>query len=273
MRHRKKLNHLGRTSSHRKAMLANMASSLILHKRISTTLAKAKALRVYVEPLITKSKSDSTHSRRTVFSYLKDKVAVSELFREVSPKVADRPGGYTRILKTGSRLGDNADMCIIELVDFNENMLEAQKESKTASKRSRRGRGKKSSDTAEAGAAGKQEKTASKKGADIDQKTSEKEAEKAEAVKGETPGADEKEVVTEETAVEEKPAAEAAVEDKPVAETAVEEKPEEETAVEDKPSEVKESKDKTPETPEADESAKDKKKEDDDNKSEKPAGE
>jgi large subunit ribosomal protein L17 len=258
MRHRKKLNHLGRTSSHRKAMLANMASSLILHKRISTTLAKAKALRVYVEPLITKSKSDSTHSRRTVFSYLKDKIAVSELFREVSPKVADRPGGYTRILKTGSRLGDNADMCIIELVDFNENMLEAQKESKTASKRSRRGRGKKSSDTAEAGAAGKQEKTASKKGADIDQKTSEKEAEKAEAVEGETPGADEKEVVTEETAVEEKPAAE----------TAVEEKPEEETAVEEKPADVKESKDKTPETPETDESAKDKKKEDDDNKSE-----
>jgi large subunit ribosomal protein L17 len=146
MRHRKKLNHLGRTSSHRKAMLANMASSLILHKRISTTVAKAKALRIYVEPLITKSKIDSTHSRRTVFSYLKDKYAVSELFREVSPKIADRPGGYTRILRTGSRLGDNADMCIIELVDFNENMLASQKETKAAAKRSRRGRGKKQAD-------------------------------------------------------------------------------------------------------------------------------
>ena len=143
MRHRKKLNHLGRTSSHRKAMLANMASSLILHKRISTTVAKAKALRIYVEPLITKSKTDSTHSRRMVFSYLKDKQAVSELFREVSPKIADRPGGYTRILKTGSRLGDNADMCIIELVDYNENMLAAGKEEKPAAKRRRRGRGKK----------------------------------------------------------------------------------------------------------------------------------
>ena len=149
MRHRKKLNHLGRTSSHRKAMLANMASSLILHKRITTTLAKAKALRIYVEPLITKSKIDSTHSRRMVFSYIKDKQAVAELFREVSPKVGDRPGGYTRILKTGNRLGDNADMCIIELVDFNENMLAATTESKPAAKRSRRGRGKKSGAEAE----------------------------------------------------------------------------------------------------------------------------
>ena len=149
MRHRKKLNHLGRTSSHRKAMLANMASSLILHKRISTTVAKAKALRIYVEPLITKSKNDSTHSRRMVFSYLKNKYAVSELFREVSPKVADRPGGYTRILRTGARLGDNAEMCIIELVDYNENMLAAQADTKTASKRSRRGRGKKAATGAE----------------------------------------------------------------------------------------------------------------------------
>jgi large subunit ribosomal protein L17 len=104
-------------------MLANMATSLILHKRISTTTAKAKALRTYVEPLITKSKEDSTHSRRVVFSYLKDKTAVAELFREVSPKVAERPGGYTRILKTGHRIGDNADMCILELVDYNEAML------------------------------------------------------------------------------------------------------------------------------------------------------
>jgi len=123
MRHSKVINHLGRTSSHRKAMLANMATSLILHKRITTTIAKAKALRTYVEPLITKSKEDSTHSRRVVFSYLKDKTAVSELFREVSLKIAERPGGYTRILKTGHRIGDNADMCILELVDYNEAML------------------------------------------------------------------------------------------------------------------------------------------------------
>lgn len=123
MRHGKKFNHLGRTAPHRRAMLANMASSLIMHKRINTTLAKAKALRVYVEPLITKSKDDSTHSRRTVFAYLQDKEAVAELFREVSVKIANRPGGYTRILKTGNRLGDNADMCMMELVDYNENLL------------------------------------------------------------------------------------------------------------------------------------------------------
>ena len=123
MRHNRVINHLGRTSSHRKAMLSNMASSLIIHKRITTTTAKAKALRTFVEPLITKSKEDSTHSRRVVFSYLKDKTAVAELFREVSPKVAERPGGYTRILKTGNRIGDNADMCIMELVDYNEAML------------------------------------------------------------------------------------------------------------------------------------------------------
>ena len=123
MRHSRVINHLGRTSSHRKAMLANMATSLILHKRITTTTAKAKALRTFVEPLITKSKEDSTHSRRVVFGYLKDKTAVAELFREVSPKIAERPGGYTRILKIGSRIGDNADMCILELVDYNEAML------------------------------------------------------------------------------------------------------------------------------------------------------
>lgn len=123
MRHQRVINHLGRKSAHRKSMLANMANSLILHKRITTTTAKAKALRTYIEPLITKSKDDSTHSRRVVFSYLQDKEAVSELFRDVSPKIAERPGGYTRILKTGNRAGDNAEMCIIELVDFNENML------------------------------------------------------------------------------------------------------------------------------------------------------
>lgn len=147
MRHSKKFNHLGRTSSHRKAMLANMANSLIFHKRITTTLAKAKALRVYVEPLITKAKDDATHSRRTVFEYLQSKTAVSVLFRDVAEKVGDRPGGYTRILKTGNRIGDNADMCIIELVDFNENMLAA-KDAKAKPARSRRGGKKKSAATA-----------------------------------------------------------------------------------------------------------------------------
>ena len=123
MRHNKAINHLGRKSGHRKAMLANMACSLLLHKRIETTVAKAKALRMYVEPLITKSKDDSTHSRRIVFSYLKQKEAVTELFRTIAPKIAERPGGYTRILKTGFRVGDAADMAIIELVDFNEAAL------------------------------------------------------------------------------------------------------------------------------------------------------
>lgn len=144
MRHNKKFNHLGRKAPHRKAMLANMASSLIAHKRISTTVAKAKALRMYVEPLITKAKEDTTHSRRVVFSHLQDKDAVSELFREVAVKVADRPGGYTRILKTGNRLGDNAEMCIIELVDFNEAMLASKEEAAAPKKRrSRRGGAKK----------------------------------------------------------------------------------------------------------------------------------
>ncbi len=150
MRHRKSFNHLGRTSSHRKAMLSNMASSLILHKRITTTVAKAKALRAYVEPLITKAKDDTTHSRRVVFSYLQDKDAVTELFREISKKVGDRPGGYTRILKLGNRQGDNADMAFMELVDYNENLL-AEKESKAkkakATTRRRRG-GKKKTETA-----------------------------------------------------------------------------------------------------------------------------
>lgn len=125
MRHGKKINHLGRTSAHRKAMLSNMASSLILHKRVSTTVAKAKALRKFVEPLLTKSKNDTTHSRRMVFSYLQDKDSTKELFDEVAAKIATRPGGYTRILKIGNRLGDNADMCIIELVDYNEDMAAA----------------------------------------------------------------------------------------------------------------------------------------------------
>ena len=120
MRHNKNFNHLGRQAGHRKALMSNMASSLILHKRIETTLAKAKGVRMFVEPLVTKAKEDTTHSRRVVFSYLKQKEAVTELFRTIAPKIADRPGGYTRILKTGFRLGDAADMCIIEFVDFNE---------------------------------------------------------------------------------------------------------------------------------------------------------
>ena len=139
MRHGKKVNHLGRTASHRKAMLSNMASSLILHKRITTTVAKAKALRTYVEPLLTKSKDDSTHNRRTVFSYLQNKDVVTELFRTVAPKIADRPGGYTRIIRTGYRLGDNAEMCMIELVDFNE--IYTNEKAKKTTRRSRRGAG------------------------------------------------------------------------------------------------------------------------------------
>lgn len=135
MRHGDKQNNLGRKSAHREAMLSNMASSLIKHKRISTTVAKAKALRKYVEPLITKAKDDTTHSRRTVFSYLSDKEAVTELFRDVVQKIGERPGGYTRILKTGTRLGDSAEMCIIELVDFNENMLSAKADVKAKTTR------------------------------------------------------------------------------------------------------------------------------------------
>jgi large subunit ribosomal protein L17 len=138
MRHGKTVNHLGRTASHRKAMLSNMASSLILHKRISTTVAKAKELRKYVEPLITKSKSDNTHSRRTVFSYLQNKESIKILFGEISEKVAARPGGYTRIIKTGNRLGDNADMCIIELVDYN--LIYTNDSKQAVAKKTRRGR-------------------------------------------------------------------------------------------------------------------------------------
>lgn len=180
MRHRKSFNHLGRKSAHRKAMLSNMAASLILHKRITTTIAKAKALRMYVEPLITKAKDDSTHSRRIVFSYLQNKEAVSELFREVSGKIAERPGGYTRILKTGTRLGDNADMCIIELVDYNENLLASKSDkAKSTTRRSRRGGKKATAEVTE---------------------TAEKAVEKTEEVKAEEIVKDEApEVVAEET--------------------------------------------------------------------------
>ena len=145
MRHNKKFNHLGRTASHRNAMLANMACSLIKHKRITTTVAKAKALKKFVEPLITKSKNDTTNSRRVVFSNLQDKYAVTELFKEISVKIADRPGGYTRIIKTGNRLGDNAEMCFIELVDYDDNMAK----DKVAKKTTRTRRSKKSAQAAE----------------------------------------------------------------------------------------------------------------------------
>ena len=142
MRHGKKFNHLGRTASHRKALLSNMACSLIEHKRINTTVAKAKALRVYVEPLLTKSKEDTTHNRRTVFSYLQNKEAVTELFRTIAPKIAERNGGYCRIIKTGFRLGDGADTAMIELVDFNE-LYSAKSDAKKTTRRSRRSSSKK----------------------------------------------------------------------------------------------------------------------------------
>lgn len=183
MRHGKKINHLSRTAEHRKAMLANMASSLIEHKRINTTVAKAKALKKYIEPIITKSKNDTTHSRRVVFSQLKNKEAVTELFRDVAVKVANRPGGYTRIIRTGNRLGDNAEMCMIELVDYNELYTN---EKETKKKRSRRGGSKKTTTTAEAAP-----------------KAEEKAVESAEEVKDQTSAADEApEVVVEASAAE-----------------------------------------------------------------------
>ncbi len=200
MRHGKKFNHLGRQAPHRKAMLANMACSLIEHKRINTTVAKAKALQKYVEPLITKSKTDSTHSRRIVFSYLKDKYAVTTLFRDVSAKISDRPGGYTRILKTGFRLGDNAQMCFIELVDYNENML---KETKTKKSSRRRRGGAKKSDTTTPVVA----KTTDKKEAEVSEADTKaevvEETSVVDAVK-ETPKAEDKKVEAKKEEKEEK---------------------------------------------------------------------
>jgi len=198
MRHGKKVNHLSRQAPHRKAMLANMACSLIEHKRINTTVAKAKALQKYIEPLITKSKTDSTHSRRTVFSYLKSKESVTELFREVSTKIMDRPGGYTRILKTGFRLGDNAQMCFIELVDYNENMLKDSSTKKTTAKR-RRGGSKKTDEKIVPVAETKVEdvavvdepKTEKVEDAKVEEPKAE-EIEKAEDVKVEEPKAEDK---------------------------------------------------------------------------------
>jgi large subunit ribosomal protein L17 len=197
MRHGKKVNHLSRTDSHRRAMLANMASSLILHKRITTTLAKAKALRVYVEPIITKSKDDTTHSRRTVFSYLQNKEVVTILFREVAAKVANRPGGYTRIIKMGNRLGDNASMALIELVDYNEIYTSGDAVAEKKSTRRRGSKAKKADDTPAVAA-----KAAPK-------------AEKEEVIE---------EVQVEETQVEETAAAEAPAEETQAEDTTEEEK-------------------------------------------------
>lgn len=170
MRHLRTINHLGRKSADRKSLMANMASSLILHKRITTSVAKARALRSYVEPLLTKSKEDSTNSRRVVFSYLENKSALSELFREVAPKIASRPGGYTRILKLGNRLGDAAEMCLIELVDFNESM-QAGEAAKAKTTRRRRAPKKKAAEDVASPAA--TEKAARKKAPEADNETKE----------------------------------------------------------------------------------------------------
>jgi large subunit ribosomal protein L17 len=214
MRHRKSFNHLGRTSSSRKAMFSNMASSLILHKRITTTLAKAKALRSYVEPLITKSKEDTTHSRRVAFSYLQDKFAVTELFREVSAKVADRPGGYTRVIKLGTRSGDNAEMAMIELVDYNELLLTDKESKKSKSTRRRRGSKKSTTDQATAPA--------------TEVKEEKEEAKSEETPKEEAKAESKKEEKAEEKPVEAKKEVEEVKEEK--AEEVKEDKTEEKTA-------------------------------------------
>lgn len=189
MRHGKKVNHLGRTDSHRKAMLANMATSLVLHKRITTTLAKAKALRGYVEPLITKSKSDTTHSRRTVFSYLQDKDATNILFREIAEKVANRPGGYTRIIKLENRLGDNAEMALIELVDYN--TVYTKGDAAVAKKSTRRRGGSGKAKTAAPAAAATAEVTPADDAEVIEEKAPVAEAPAAEEKAPEAPAANE----------------------------------------------------------------------------------
>ncbi|SMG45505.1 large subunit ribosomal protein L17 [Marivirga sericea] len=185
MRHGKKFNHLSRTASHRNAMLSNMAGSLILSKRITTTVAKAKALRKYVEPLLTKSKEDTTHNRRIVFSSLKNKEVLKELFDEVATKIANRPGGYTRIIKLGSRLGDDAEMALIELVDYNELLLGGEKKEKKTTRRSRRGGSSKSTSA-------KAEGTAETKEATPKKEAKKEDAPKAEAKKEEAPKAETK---------------------------------------------------------------------------------
>ena len=220
MRHGKKFNHLGRKAAHRKAMLANMACSLIEHKRIKTTLAKGKALRMYIEPLITKSKNDTTHSRRVVFSYLKQKEAVTELFGDISSKVSERNGGYTRILKLGNRLGDNASMCMIELVDYNSEYTTDKPKAKK-SRRSRRG-GSSSIKTA---------------APVVEEAPAVEEVPAAEEVVEEVPAAEEvvEEVPAGEEVVEEVPAAEEVIEEVPAAEEVVEEAPAVEEVVEEAP--------------------------------------
>ena len=227
MRHGKKVNHLSRKKGHRKSLLSNMACSLIEHKSISTTLAKAKALRVYVEPLLTKSKTDSTHSRRTVFSYLQNKEAVSELFRDVAPKIATRNGGYTRIIRTGYRLGDNAEMCMIELVDFNE--VYTKEETKKTTRRSRRG-GKKNPSTTNTGETPIAEATEEAPTAEVAE-----EAPAAEATE-EAPAAEATEEAPAAEATEEAPAAEV-TEEAPTAEA--DESPEEKDGEDDTKKEEK----------------------------------
>lgn len=245
MRHNKKFNHLSRKAPHREAMLANMSVSLIRHKRITTTLAKAKALRMYIEPLLTKAKNDTTHSRRVVFSHLQNKEAVAELFRDVAVKIADRPGGYTRILRTGYRLGDNAEMCIIELVDYNENMLQ-DKSTRRSRRRTRRSR-KKSSGASAATAAtdevSKQDKkTEPKKAVKTDAKTETAKKEPTPKVKAEeTPAQKEAPVEVEGKKAEPEEAKEAPVkaekekaETEKIKETAKEEKASEAPSAEEK---------------------------------------
>lgn len=225
MRHGKKVKSLGRKSAHRKAMLSNMATSLIMHKRITTTVAKAKALRKYIEPLITKAKTDSTHSRRIVFSYLQDKAAITELFREISPKIADRPGGYTRILRTGFRIGDGAEMCIIELVDYNDNYTQSKGAKKAKAKTTRRGRGrgkKEALETTSATTPIVEEKTTEKTEAEVEttevEEKEDKKVKKEEKVKEEKVKEEVKEAAEEVEEIKE----EAATEDEPTTETSTE---------------------------------------------------
>lgn len=225
MRHGKKVNHLSRTKEHRKALLTNMATSLIIHKRISTTLAKAKALRTYIEPIITKSKTNTTHSRRIAFSYLQDKHAVKELFGDVAQKVADRPGGYTRIFKTGNRLGDNAETAIIELVDYNELMLEAkaEKAGKTKTRRSRRGRSGAKAKTETAAKVEENVEEVKAEETTVEEKAPEAEAKVEAPVKEEAPKVEEKKEEPKAEAKEEQPKAEEPKEETPKAEEKKEE--------------------------------------------------
>ncbi len=237
MRHGKKFNHLGRKTAHRSAMLSNMASSLIMHKRINTTVAKAKALKKYIDPILTKSKTDDTHSRRVVFSYLQDKESVTELFSTVAEKIANRPGGYTRILRTGSRLGDNAEMCVMELVDFNELLIKEDGGGKAKTRRSRRGGKSKEKEVA----------------------TQEEVAEVVEEAATEAEANEESQAATEETTVED-----VATEEVEATEEIVEEVAEPEVQTEEEPAAEASTEDATPEettSEESDESSEEDKKE------------